>query len=164
MLSLNILDVKNLMNLLLLKEPFDHFLLCEATIKTGASYYIDGTINEDFYSSDELQIMEHRRYAYWGEQRGLILSMIKGKRTPLAFKFVFLLSPEEQDKLLTQYQIEIPANNISGLFLNLHFDQDTLTCTSGTSLNIFTMDKTLEQAWESYIIDFFHKQQIAYMK
>lgn len=164
MLSLNILDVKILMNQLLLKESFDHFFLCEATVKTGSSIYIDGTINEDFYNSDELEIMNGRRYAYWQEQRELIFSMIKGKKTPLAFKFVFVLPPDEQEKLLAKYHINIPPSNISGLFLNIHFDQGKLTCTSGTSLTIFTLDKSLEQAWESYIMEFFKKQEITFME
>ena len=50
MLALKLTDIKDFMNKLLRSDIFDHFLLQEADILTGASFVIDGHINKDFYS------------------------------------------------------------------------------------------------------------------
>ena len=34
------------------------------------------------------------------------------------------------------------------MYLNLNYDGTRLTCTTGISLKLFTMDKTLEKAWD----------------
>lgn len=55
MIAIQITDLKYFMNTLLLKEAFDSFLLEEATIKTAQTYIIDGHINQDFYTKEELE-------------------------------------------------------------------------------------------------------------
>ena len=58
MLALQLTDVKDFMNKFLRSETFDHFLLQEGVITSGASYVIDGHIHPDFYTSEEMEELE----------------------------------------------------------------------------------------------------------
>ena len=49
---------------------------------------------------------------------------------------------------------------IFGLFLNFQYDGSHLTCTTGTSLKTFTLDKSLDHAWDELVLKYFKQQQI----
>ena len=162
MLAIKIIDVKHFMNTLLLEETFDRFLLNEATIKTGVSYVIDGKINTDFYDTEEQEKLEGRTHCYFQEQRAFLFSLMKGKKTPLSFRIVFMMAPHNVQKLTDFNHLPLQTSDINGLFFNLHFEHDTLTCTSGTSLKVFTLDKTLDQVWDHNLKAFLKSKQIAF--
>lgn len=155
MLSMKITNVKLFMNKILREDVFDYFHVCEVSLKTNVSYHIDGKLNEDYYTNEEKLELGKRKYATWAEEKPLIFQMLKGKKLPVAFKFVFLLSPENVEKIVMQNNLSIPVSDIAGLFLNVLYDNGTLICTSGTSLYTFTLDKTLEYAWEASLLKFF---------
>ena len=48
---------------------------------------------------------------------------------------------------LTGYRPE----EIRGLYLNFHYDGHHLQCITGTSLNTFTMDKSIEREWDQEV-------------
>lgn len=162
MLSLNLIDVKHFMNTLLLEETFDRFLFSEAMIKTGTSYTLDGVLNLAFYDTEEQERLQQQKYCYFKEQRPILFSLMKGKKIPLSFRIVLLLAPSNVEKLLTQNQLPFSVSDIHGLFFNIHFDQGHLTCTSGTSLKVFTLDKTLDQVWDHNIKAFLKSKQIPF--
>ncbi len=155
MLSMKITNVKSFMNQLLREDTFDHFLLCEASLKTNVTCHIDGKINEDYYTGEERQMMGARRYATWAEEKALFFQMLKGKKLPVAFRFVFLLPPSDVERIVMQDNLAISVSDIAGLYLNILYDNDVLTCTSGTSVSVFTLDRTLEFAWEADLLRFF---------
>ena len=153
MISLQIKDVKPFMNKLLLSDYFDAFLVSEATFVTFSTFHIDGALKKDYYSEEELeeQHMQEQTHAAWRQIRPFCLELIKGKHTPLEFKIVFRLSPSNTEKLLHQADISLTSKDISGLFLNIHFQTGSLTCTTGTALRIFTLDKSLDTVWDKMI-------------
>ena len=106
MLALNIPELKNFMNQLLCSDTFDHFLLKEATIQKDAVWNFDGTVTPDFYSSEELEEQGLSGLAFlpYGRVRQHCFDLIKGKRTPSYFKFVFLLSPDNLSRTLASMQ------------------------------------------------------------
>ena len=55
MIALKIAEVKDFMNKLLCQDVFDHFLIQEAVITTNVSCHIDGTLQKDFYTLEELE-------------------------------------------------------------------------------------------------------------
>ena len=55
MIALKIAEVKDFMNKLLCQDVFDHFLIQEAVITTNVSCHIDGTLQKDFYTLEELK-------------------------------------------------------------------------------------------------------------
>lgn len=162
MFLLKILDTKLFMNELLRKDTFDFFQLCEASIKTATTFHIDGTINPDFFSSDEKELLKQGKYCTWADQKGIIFQLIKGNKLPLYLKFVLLFPKEKTEQLLLTYHLPYSMDDIHGLYFNIHFENNTLTCTSGTSFKLFTMDKTLEQVYESTLKQFLISHEIAF--
>lgn len=164
MVALRILDVKQFMSKLLGSDIFDHFLLSEAVIHTHHTYSIDGHIHKEFYSQEELEAeqMEERALSFWKELKPDCFEMIRGKKTPLGFRFIFLLSQENVEKLVVQSGLSIPPIEIKGLFLNIKFERNALICTTGTSQINFTMDKSLDLAWDSMVKKFFKHHQIVF--
>ena len=164
MIALQIQDIKDFMNRLLLKETFDPFLVIEATITTYNTFHIDGRLKPDYYSPEErenLNLAEHH-FSRWQNLRPFCLELIKGKRTPLSFQFTFQLSPENTKKLLDQTESVFSFQDVNVLILNIRYDSTSLFCTTALSLNIFTMDKSLEHAWDQMIQKFLLKQEISF--
>lgn len=158
------LDTKKCMNELLLQHAFDSFLFLEGDITTFNTYHIDGRLKKEFYrqqTNEEITIPE-REYALWKEQREFCFSIIKGKRTPLNFRFIFSLSAPNIAKLLEQEQLSFTSSDVQGLYLNFKYDGTVLTCTTGTSMNIFTLDKSLETAWDKMVQRIFAKYEIPF--
>jgi len=101
--------------------------------------------------------LESRRFARWQELRPLCLELIKGKHTPLGFRFTFQLSPENTEKLLNQTASPFSTGDVNGLALNIRYEDGKVICTTAVSLNLFTMDKSLEHAWEQMVQKFIFK-------
>lgn len=155
MIRLNI-DTKKCTTELLLRDTFDDFYLIEGTITTFNEFRIDGYLHHNFFEE-----APSRKYSLWGDVREYCFNIIKGKRTPLNFKFIFSLSSGAvKDFLLTQ-QLDFQPENVQGLYLNLLFDGSALTCTTGTSLTVFTLDKSLEHTWDKWVRNFFESHQIS---
>ena len=86
------------------------------------------------------------------------------QKTPLGFQFVFQLSKENTEKLLTNTGISsIRPENISGLLLNIRYDNGTLSVITATNLSLFTLDKTLEHAWVDMVKRFLKQQEISFL-
>ncbi|MCI8557408.1 MAG: hypothetical protein HFI19_06515 [Lachnospiraceae bacterium] len=164
MISLQIEAIKPFMNKLLLHPTFDAFLLVEGTVTTCNTFHIDGHLNPDYYSKEEQESLGLgcRRFSRWQELRPFCLELIKGKRTPLGFRFTFQLSPENTEKLLTQTESPFFPKDVNGLILNIRYDSAGLFCTTAASLALFTMDKSLEQSWDQMVQKFLLKQDIAF--
>lgn len=155
MIRLNI-DTKKCTTELLLRNTFDEFFLIEGTITTFNEFHIDGYLHSDFFEESP-----ERKYSLWREVREYCFSIIKGKRTPLNFKFIFSLSPTAIRKFLLTQDLDFQPENVQGLYLNLLFDGTSLTCITGTSLTLFTLDNSLEHAWDKWVRNFFESHQIS---
>ena len=102
MIALELTDIKDFMNKLLRSEVFDHFLLQEAMITSSATYTINGQITKGFFSDEEIENLHLQgcRFLPFSMLKGNCFDLIKGKKTPSAFRFVFLLSPTNMDKTI----------------------------------------------------------------
>ena len=155
MIVLN-LKAKNCMSHLLLKSTFDTFSFIEGEITTFNKFTFDGYIQKEFFEEAPEQI-----HSEWKDLREICFSLIKGKRTPLGFKFILSLSPKFFDEFLKNNSVEgFQPENVKGLYLNFKYDGTALQCVTGTSLGIFTMDKSLENAWDEYVKKFFTQKEI----
>lgn len=166
MIALQIQDIKNFMSRLLLSQTFDRFLLVEGSITTYNVFHIDGRIHKDFFTPEEVEerSLNDREFSLWKEVRPFCLELIKGKKTPLGFKFVFQLSKENTVKLLTTSGItSIQPENVSGLLLNVRYDNQGLSCITATNLNLFTLDKSLEHVWDDMVKRFLKQQEISFL-
>ena len=159
MIALSLPEVKECMAKLLLSETFDPFLFIEGEIMTFATFTMDGYLRKEFFDSEE---SPDREYALWKDLREYCFSLIKGKRTPLSFKFILGLSDTNIEKLLEQQGLNFKPQDVRGLYINLKFDGQKLQCVTGTAMNLFTMDKSLEQAWDTMVQKFFTQKEIAF--
>ena len=164
MIALQIQDIKNFMSKLLLSQTFDHFQIVEGAITTFNTFHIEGRIHRDFFTAEELEELEHREFSLWKEVKPLCLELNKGKKTPLSFKFTFQLSKENTEKLLVSSGItSIRPENVSGLLLNVRFDNGALSVITATNLSLFTLDKSLEHAWDDMVKRFLKQQEISFL-
>lgn len=157
MISLT-LNTKKCMAELLLRETFDSFLFIEGSVTTFNTFTIDGYIHKDFYDEDTPQ----KVYSSWKSLREFVFSIIKGKRTPLDFHFVFSLSADAVRTLITENALDFQPESVQGLYLNFRYDGSTLTCVTGTSLKVFTLDKSLDYAFDKWVEQFFTEHDIEY--
>lgn len=166
MQAFQIQDVKGFMAKLLIGNAFDAFLLSEASITTFCTFSIDGRFRGDFFAEEKQDESEKelsaRDLARWEQVRPFCLSLIKGKRTPLGLKIVFRLAENNVERLLSQSGLPLPPADVEGLYLNIRYDGTSLTCVTGTSLKVFTLDRTLEHTWDQMVGAFLKKQDIAW--
>ena len=150
------LKTKNCMQHLLLKTTFDSFSLIEGEITTYNTFHIDGYLHKKFFED-----APQKEYSSWGDLREFCFQIIRGKRTPLNFRFILSLPREDFEDFLNQQEIfAFRSSDLQGLYLNFKYDGTSLKCVTGISLSLFTMDKTLEKVWDNYAKEFFLKQEI----
>ncbi len=158
MISLNLTSQKTFISHLLLKETFDNFQFIEGEIVTFNKFTIDGFTQKGFYEDpDDLP-----EYSSWKNVKEYCLSIIKGKQTPLSFRFIFRLSPKNTERLLEQKQLDFQPQDVQGLYLNITFDNNGLKCITGTSLKLFSLDKSLEKSWDEMVQKFFEQKEIPF--
>ena len=115
------LSAKNCMSHLLLKDTFDNFSFIDGEITTFNKFLLS-------------------------------FQIIRGKRTPLGFKIVLALPEDQIPYFLTTHGLTgYRPEEIRGLYLNFHYDGHHLQCITGTSLNTFTMDKSIEREWDQEV-------------
>ncbi|MCC8067550.1 MAG: DUF5721 family protein [Clostridiales bacterium] len=165
MRSFQIQDNLGFMKKLLTDDTFDTFLLSEASITTFATFQIDGSFHPDYLNTEEAALLtaEKSGYTLWRRIRPFFYDLTKGKHTPLKFRIIFRLAPHNVEKLLLQSGVSFSADQVDGLFLNISFDGKSITCVSGLAMNVFTLDKTLEHAWDGMLSRFFHQKQIPFL-
>ena len=156
MISLRIKDTRKFMSHLLVKDTFDNFLLSEASINTSCLHSIEGKINHSFYSDEEWAELDEdeKKYTSWLVQKPYCFSLIKGSKVPSSMKIVMLLSSSATVKLLNDSEALLSYDNINGLFINIKYQDGHADIITGTSLNIFSLDKTLDSSFDSYIRNF----------
>lgn len=164
MIALDLFEIKDFMNKLLCQETFDNFLLREASITGSATWTLDGTLNPDFYSGEELEAegLAGLSCLPFSKVRPQCFALIRGKRTPTCFKFVFQLSPSNLARTIAQTHSSFSPADISGLFINLRYQDGKLLLTTGVSYRIFSADKRLEQEWDSLVKRFLKGHEISF--
>lgn len=160
MIAYRVDDIKKCMNELLLKDTFDFFLLQEATINTFATFSIDGHRLDDFYSDVELEEMDEEDVLMPYEMfREWCYNIIKGKKVPLSFQIILSLPNRIVKRIISANEISIEPSG-KHLVAIFRFVDGSLTITTGTSMKEFTMDKSLENAFDKWMYDFLNSTQI----
>ena len=159
MIAFALLEVKECMAKLLMSEVFDPFYFIEGEITTCNTFTIDGYLKKEFFDTNEAP---DREFVLWKDVKEYCFSLIKGKRTPLNFKFVLGLSKPNIQKLLIQQELDFKPTDVRGLYINLKYDGEKLQCITGTAMNTFTLDKSLDQAWDVMVQKFFTQKEIKY--
>ena len=164
MLALALTNKKDFMNKFLKTEIFDHFLLQEGSVVSFASYVIDGTITKGFYTDTEAEELGIKTFHFlpFSMLRPRIFDLIKGKKAPSSFKFVLMLSPENQKRTMERIGSSYTPADISAMSMNIKFQNQMLTLTTGISYRIFSTDKTLEPEWDKFVRQFLSQHDISF--
>ena len=137
------------MSRFLASDTFDDFFLESAVLKLATTYTIDGHINRDFYEDGD----EAPEYALagWALMRPMCLELIKGRHTPVSFRFVMCASPKMRQELLAGDEYSEARSAVSELVFIVGFKDGELTITTGAALSGFILDKSYERQWDGYI-------------
>jgi len=132
-------------------SAFDGYLVSEVLISTAATFTIDGHVNESFVGEEEMKSAPYREgLVPWQRIRPVCYEIIKGRKVPSKFRIVLRLPEQMLDQFLLETSLQRLKEQINGLFLNIRFQNQQLSCTTGTSLKTFSMDKSLEGLWDEY--------------
>lgn len=157
-------DIKNFMGRLLGTDTFDSFLLAEASVTTYNTFVIDGHMEKAFFTgdvNDDLSLPPYE-FSEWKNMRSLCFDLIKGKRTPVSFKFVLHLKPELVEKILTDGHAAVTLSDIKAFVLNIKYDGSMLTCITATAFYAFLPDKTPDRLWDDFFTRFLSEREISF--
>lgn len=157
MIALQITNTKQIMNALLVAESFDTFQMEEVTITTYNTFHMDGHMVKEFYSTEEIDNATDTfpEFSSWKDIRPICFQLIKGKRTPVSFRFVLHASQNIIGEIANADSCEVAENLIRSLILNIRYENGRVTCITGTSFTTFLMDKSVEQLWDKYVRNLF---------
>ncbi len=163
MIALQISSMKQFMNHLLIADTFEPFLLEEAVIGTASTFTIDGHINKAFFDNDEENSPEQKyELRPWSELKGLCFDLIKGKRTPLFFRFVFHLMPQKAAALLEKENCGLDLSQVKALVLNIRYDGTKAVLTTGTAFHTFVLSREADVVWDKALKKYLSGKGIAY--
>ena len=162
MVALKIEELKDFTRKLFVEEVFDWWMMREAVITTFNMFTIDGRIRKGYFMEQELEEKGIGELSPWKLVRPVCFSLIKGKRLPESFRITLQLPGARVEQFLQSVQPDFKAEQVSGLYLNIRYEEQKLCCVTGTSLNVFTLDRKIEQEWDETVKRFLRKREIVY--
>jgi len=161
---IEISEIRKFTSALFAGTAFDTFCVTEASFSTLFDIRIDGHINKEFLrsadgSSGDMEtapeaVSPEPEIITWGRIRPLCFDLIKGKRVPIRFKVVRMTPPDKVPGFITGHGLNYNAEDVNALFINIRFENGSISCTSAVSLKTFSMDKSLENAWDESVAKF----------
>ncbi|MDO5410844.1 MAG: DUF5721 family protein [Lachnospiraceae bacterium] len=151
MIALTLPELKTAASCIFTKDTFDYFLVKEITISTSNTFHVDGKLHPDYFTDEEKEALRDPVYSDWKTLRPFCYQLIKGKKLPQSFRLVFQLSDSNVEKFLKQHNFSCQVSDIGGLYLHFRYENHTLSAISGTSLNFFSLDKTIDTAWDEMV-------------
>jgi len=140
-------SIKTVMNQLFKGSQFDGFLVRGAEISVFTKIEISGILDKNYFPEEERSNFS-RNYIFWNEIKPFVFSLIKGSRTPGSLKIVFSIVDDGAKAL---------HENASSMFLNLLFEEGKLRFTTAVSQRSFSLDKSTDTAWDTYIRNFINQ-------
>lgn len=187
MIVLKILDLKKFMSAFLVRDLLDDYSLIEGQVKTFCTWSVDGRLERTFFenktaagsavpdnAAESASSVNHKAsgtpaeksapviYVRWSAVKPHIYNLMRGKRTPLFFKFVFFYPAEQLAQFLAARGIRPDTAGISGLCINLRYDGTGLLLTTGISRSGFSLDRSADEAWDAYAREFLTQQEIGF--
>ena len=163
MKAFRITETGNFMTKLLSGGSFDSFLLEEASLSMQVSWVLDGTINRNFYSTKEWEEEEHPYpLIAWGDVRGHMRELIRGKKAPASLSSVRHLRPDHMERLLTDAGYPQLIKSTGAMVLNIRYDGSEVTLVTGIALKDFTLDRNADRIWDEAMQKFLSSREIGY--
>ena len=137
------------MGQLLREDIFDIFEVRSVEIATSTRINIDGMLETPPEAADE-----HKKpgFTTWEALRPLAYEIIKASPKPKHVKIVFSYKANETCDV---------HPNAAALFLNMVYENDSVSFTTGASQREFALDKSLDANWEEWVTGFFMKNNLS---
>ena len=150
MKAFKITETGNFMTKLLSGRTFDSFLLEEASLSIKTTWILDGKINRAFFSQEEWEDEANHPFPLisWGEVRGHMRELIRGKKAPASLSIVLQLRPDMMEQLLAGEGYSRLTDNIGAMVLNIRYDGSEVTLVTGIALKSFTLDRNADRIWD----------------
>ncbi len=162
MIAIQFTNTKKFMSAFLASEAFDEFLLESAELHLANTYNIDGRIHKEFFGDDFDEGIMPYELSKWIQLRSTCFDLIKGKHTPLSFKFVMCADPDRKNDILGSDDFAEVRDMVSSLVFILSFKDGRVTLTTGAALSGFSLDKSYEKEWDDYIRKFLASSGLDY--
>ena len=156
MFSGTVEELKSFMALLLRGELFDTWEVTEAKVETFFELSVNGRLKKDFFEEPETV---RRDFARWGEVKEIFFQAIKGRRLPGMLRIVLAADRTWADRILEECG-KAKEEAGASLYLNIRYSAGGCQVISGVSHAGFTLDKTLDAAWDTALQEFFKKNEI----
>lgn len=160
MVELKITELNKFMGKLLKSEVFDDYMLRDGLVRTYMDFSFDGEIHSEWFDTSELETMSGMKYVKWESLRGQIFELIKGKHTPLVMQFRFIASNNLTEKIIGNSGAV--QNQTVCLNMNITYKAGNLVIVTGVYRSGFSLDKTIDNLWDSYIQDVLKKENIVF--
>ncbi|MBO8434634.1 MAG: hypothetical protein IAC55_04850 [Tyzzerella sp.] len=155
MTSFYIENTKNFMAGLLKSDMFDSFEVRSFIATTFTTFEIHCDYNKDFFTDVIEEEREKRKICLWKDIKHYAFDIIKGNKLPKSIKVVFSANDELRKSVY---------ENSSAMFMNVIFDDGELKVITGFSTKEFTLDKSGEYEWDSYVENFLKNNNIIIRK
>lgn len=153
MKSFDIDSVSDFYSELINNEKYDSFYLYEARIKVGIDYYINGKQNTDYFDTEDKDNLQE--YVTWKEIKKVISVITGGDKMPISFRIILMFNRDNIKKLIEMNNMYIKLDDIGALFYNIYYENGKMSVTTGTSLKVFSLDKTMDQVWEDAVTKYY---------
>ena len=90
-----ITQIKPFMSALLSGEGFSDFLLIEGKLQTAVTFTMQGRYVGAYFKEADADERPAEEYLAWRDAAPVFLHLIRGKRTPVSFQFIFTLPRQE---------------------------------------------------------------------
>lgn len=162
MKAIDISNTKKFTQALFAGDDFDTFAVAEAKFDTLIHVEIDGHTNPEFLEKPEDTVSSEtaaceKGIALWTDVRKLCYQVVSGKRLPVRFKVVLMVPKDKTESFLKNSGVMMKASDVGALSLNIKYEAGKISCVTGTALKTFTMDKSLEEAWDASMQKFLAK-------
>ena len=92
----------------------------------------------------------------WKELRPIAAQLVRGTTPPRSFSIVMKLPAEKMQGIFDLRPGE-DSSFVEGFYLNIRYAKEELMLTSGCMQKTFSLDKTWEKVWDSYIEAFLNR-------
>jgi hypothetical protein len=128
-------DVRVFMNKLLREDILDAFAVRNIELTLTTHINISGKLEKD---------EDNKKYITWGGGRPMVYELVKKSGKPKGIKIIFSHAvPEDVHP------------NAAALFINFVYENDGAFFTAATAQREFALDKSLDNAWYSWVEKFF---------
>ena len=145
--------VKGFMGRLLKEDVLDELEVRSAEIGIDTRVSINGAIEagESISEENERPVKPAAVYSTWEAMRPLVYSIIKTGAKPRLVKIVFSYKASDVASIHA---------NAAALFLNMLYENGTVSFTTATAQKEFSLDKSLDSSWDEWVRGFFVRKNI----